>query len=88
MSAWEIIYNELKKEQPLTVLFFVFHYYYNRPIKELAVIFGMRPDAVSRLLNRTMANIRKEYTNDGGVIGCDADGDIDGHLIGGEQAMY
>jgi len=60
-DAWEFIFNELQKEDPLTVLFFVMHYYYGRSMKDLSAIFGIRADIISKMLSRVQENIRRAY---------------------------
>jgi len=79
MDVWEVIFLELEKEKPLTVLFFIFHHYYGRSIKDLASIFKVKPETVSKNIGNLIFRIRKTYTKEGGVIG------NDGSLIGGEH---
>ena len=83
-TPWETIYVELKKEKPLTVLFFINHYYYKRSIKDLGLEFGMRADSISKSLNLLQGKIRKAFEEEGGTIGRSDDCEYDGHLIGSE----
>jgi len=67
-DAWEFIFSELQKEDPLTVLFFIMHYYYGRSMKDLSAIFGIRADIISKMLSRVQNNIRTAYEEENETI--------------------